>query len=241
MMRLQTVPGRKGVERRTVVVTRPLEGAEETGRQLRVLGFEPVFAPLLRVVARPGPVPVPGNVAAVAMTSANAVPALPPSLRGLPVFAVGNATAAAARRSGCANVHSAEGNADDLARLIASAASGKVLVLSGAGQGEVLARNLRADGVPVVRRVAYAAHPVRRLPRQVLRLLETDEVHAIVFMSAATAIQFGHAVPAASLPALARVVAACISEPTAAAVRHLPWKQLRVSLKPNLPDTLALL
>ena len=175
------------------------------------------------------------------MTSRNSVPALPPQLRGVPVFAVGDATAAAARAAGCMDVRSAAGNACDLARAMLGAVHGNVLLLAGSGQGLPLAAALRAGGVAVIRRVAYRTRRVGRLPASVQDLIAAGGAHGIVFMSAATSDQFVRALPERLAPALAATVAACISETAATSLRHLPWRRLRVSLKPNLPDTLALL
>ena len=223
---------------RCVLVTRPEAGTDETVRLLRERGFEAVMAPMLRIEPRPVPAGALA-VAAVALTSAHAVPALPPGCRGLPVFAVGDRTAAAARDAGCGDVRSADGTAVELAELMLREVRGTVLLMAGAGQGAGLAAALRAGGVRVVRRVAYAAQPVRALPAAAAAALAGDGVHGVVLMSAATARQFGRL--AGTAAALAGAVAACISEATAAPVRHLPWRALRVSLRPNLRDTLDLL
>lgn len=226
---------------RRVLVTRPEPGAAETAQRLRALGFEPVLAPLLRIVPRPGPARPPGEVAAIAITSVNAIPALPPALHGTPLFAVGDATAAAARAAGCTDVRSADGDARDLASLILREVRGTVLLLSGSGQGGPLVASLRTGGLRVVRRVAYAARPEPALPDTARTLLDGGDVHGIVFMSADTSRQFARTLPAGLAPSLSGVVAACISPGSAAPVGHLPWRQLRVSLRPNLRDTLALL
>lgn len=208
--------------------------------RLQALGFAPVLAPLLHIVPRTG-LKLPARVGAVAITSANAVPSIPAALFGLPVYAVGDATAAAARAAGCTRVTSASGDAGDLARLMAGRVAEPVLLLSGAGQGGRLADTLRAAGLPVVRRVAYAARPVPALPAPVRALLRTGGLHGVLFMSGATAAQFVRVLPPGLVPALSGVVAACIALPAADAVRHLPWRALRVSCRPNLVDTLALL
>jgi uroporphyrinogen-III synthase len=80
-----------------VLVTRPRAQAEVTAAALRALGHEPLLDAMLEIE----PLHLPDlagreDVAAVVLTSANAVTALPASLAGLPVFAVGAATAAAA-------------------------------------------------------------------------------------------------------------------------------------------------
>jgi len=81
------------------LITRPREDAEEIAEQLRARGIESVIEPMLAIV----PVPHPGldltDVQALLFTSANGVRAFAAAttVRSLPVFAVGDATAAAAR------------------------------------------------------------------------------------------------------------------------------------------------
>ncbi|MBV8971147.1 MAG: uroporphyrinogen-III synthase, partial [Sphingomonadaceae bacterium] len=83
-----------------VVVTRPQPGA--TAARWRGRGATVTVAPLLDIAARPW-TPPPGEPDAVAFTSANAVRlagAGADRYRALPAFAVGEATAAAARAAG---------------------------------------------------------------------------------------------------------------------------------------------
>jgi len=102
-----------------VWVTRAQPGAGATARRLEALGCEALVAPLLEVRPVDGALDLAG-AGALAFTSANAVDAFAarePS-RDLPVFAVGEATAAAARAAGFGRVRSAEGDVDALAALI---------------------------------------------------------------------------------------------------------------------------
>ncbi len=105
---------------RRVWVTRAEPGASATASRLRAMGAEPVVAPLLEVRPIAGVVIDLSDVAALAFTSARAVEAFAPlaERRDLPVFAVGDATAAAARTTGFAEVASAGADGAALARLI---------------------------------------------------------------------------------------------------------------------------
>ncbi len=106
-------------------VTRAQPGASATAARLAALGYEPVVAPLIETRPREVTIDLTG-VAALAFTSAAAVRAYAAraAFRGagwdLPVFAVGQATAQAAREAGFANVLSADGDATALAALIAT-------------------------------------------------------------------------------------------------------------------------
>lgn len=103
-------------------ITRALPAAEKTAERVRALGHEPLVAPLLAV--RPvdaGALDLSG-VGALAFTSANGVHAFSRLCadRTLPVFAVGQATAAAAREAGFRRVFSTNGDVAALAAGIAA-------------------------------------------------------------------------------------------------------------------------
>ena len=222
-----------------VLVTRAAADASATAERLAAMGFEPVVAPLLRIVPRRAALP--RAVDAVLVTSGNALSALPACLQSVPLYAVGDATAERARALGFADVHSAGGDAGDLAALVVPRVKGVVLLATGAGQGAALAMCLRAQGLRVIRRVVYAARPVTRLPDLAASALQSGGLHAVLFLSAATAQSFVRVLPRPLVPALGSVIAACIAEPAAEVVRPLPWRQVRVSLRPSLHHVLALL
>lgn len=114
---------------RTVWITRAQPGADRTAERLSSLGFIPVVAPLFTIRlldVRPDLT----SVEALAFTSRNGVKAfaagapVPP----LPVFAVGDATAAAAREAGFTDVRSADGDLRALAALIRTEGAGRVIL-----------------------------------------------------------------------------------------------------------------
>ena len=109
---------------RRVLVTRPQPGANATAARLGEMGFSPILLPLTRIEpVEPVSVRDAAAFDAVAITSVNAVrhssPGLLAALREKPVFAVGEASAAAAREAGFRTVYSAGGTARELAVLIA--------------------------------------------------------------------------------------------------------------------------
>src|ERR1700761_9112195 len=96
-----------------VLVTRPHPDSETTAASLRAKGYEVMRAPLLRFepVACSG---LDADYGAVIATSANALRAVEGQLEGLlklPLFAVGETTAAAARKAGFGKVSAADGDA----------------------------------------------------------------------------------------------------------------------------------
>jgi len=143
---------------RRVLVTRPEPGASRTAKRLAVLGFEPVLLPLTKTA----PLllddwPKPEELAAVAVTSANAVRHAPPELlqhiARLPVYAVGEKTSQAARDAGLQVAYTGAGDADHLARRIIGEfpSSTRILILCGRVRRGVLEEELGQAGfVPVV-------------------------------------------------------------------------------------------
>jgi uroporphyrinogen-III synthase len=88
---------------RRVLVLRPEPSASATAAQARALGLEPVVIPLFEIEPIAWQAPEPARFDALLLTSANAVRAggeQLTALRGLPVHAVGEATADAAREAG---------------------------------------------------------------------------------------------------------------------------------------------
>jgi uroporphyrinogen-III synthase len=145
-----------------LLVIRPEPDGERTAEALRARGHEVLLAPLTRIA----PVEAdlgPGPWAALLITSANAVRALENHpqrqlLSGLPVLAVGDRSAAAARQAGFTDATSADGTAQELAALAASHYGGTgrpLLWLAGADRASDLVAALAAAAVPVEMCVIY--------------------------------------------------------------------------------------
>jgi len=222
---------------------RPSPAAEETARRVSALGMRSIVAPLLTI--RRVPADLPRDAVAVLVTSGNAVDSLPAWARARPVFAVGDATAARARMAGFVDVHSAGGNAADLAALVQRTLPtehGRLMLLTGKGQGTALAGLLRAQQRDVTLREVYEAVAVPSLPIPAAVALEAGDVSAALFFSAETARQFVQLVTAAGLEASAQHIDACaISQATGVALDALHWRRLRIAARPTQDDMLALL
>src|SRR5215471_13632880 len=96
----------------TILVTRPQPDNETTGASLRARGFDVLLAPMLRFEPVALLEDEDADYAAIIVTSANALRAIEPQLPGhrwlkLPLLAVGDRTAAAARRAGFSKIISA--------------------------------------------------------------------------------------------------------------------------------------
>ena len=225
---------------RAILITRPVEDSRGLAQRVEALGYRPVVAPMLHIVRRSPRLPM--AVQAILVTSGNALAALP--VGPVPLLAVGEATAARARAGGFSNVLSAGRDALALAELAARAAdpqNGPLLLASGAGQGVKLAADLRGRGFRVIRRVCYAALPVRGFPSEAAECLASGEVHAVLFLSAETAAVFVRLVPPELQSALAAVTAVAIGKPAADLLEQLPWLRVCLAENPTLDDVLALI
>lgn len=217
-----------------ILVTRPEPGASATAARLTAMGHNPILLPCLTI--SPLPARLPETPGAIVITSGQAIPALPPGLRNLPVFCVGDATAARLREAGFLSVLSAAGDAEDLARLvIGHRLAGTHLLAVGERHGQLLARQLRQAGIPVIRRAVYAARPVRRLAPETARALATTD--AALFYSAETVRAFARLQP----PHTGTIAALALSDAVAAPLQGLPWSEIRVAVAPTEADLLALL
>jgi uroporphyrinogen-III synthase len=179
-----------------MLVTRPEPDASETAGRLRALDIDAVVAPLLAAHTLPTTLPPATGFAALAATSANALRALAergdvPRLRHLPLFAVGDRTAAAAKTLGFAEVVSARGDFGDLVTLLARAGvEGPVLHPAARHQAGDLAKALASHAIMVVTTPVYEMHPVSALSADLRAQLQEGRLDAALLYSRRTAETF---------------------------------------------------
>ena len=225
-----------------VLVTRPLPDGEATAASLRARGFAAMSAPMLRFEPLPFDDDDEAQYGAVIATSANALRGIEPQLAGsalikLPLFAVGEHTAEAARQAGFTKVITASGDAAALRDLVAeSVQSGKLrkkdplLYLAGADLARDLATELSEKGFSVVTQTTYKMVPAKTLPREVCEAFVAGEIEAVLHYSRRSARAFldaardgGVEISALALPQC------CISAGVAAIVREAGAAQVAVA------------
>lgn len=145
-------------------VTRSPPGAQATAERLAALGFEPVVAPLLELRPIAGARIDLTDISAIAFTSANGVRAFAERCpeRAFKVFAVGAATAEAARKARFATVLSTDGDVKALASALASRRrelAGPILHPSAAEPAGDLAGELAPHGLEVRTVALYESAP----------------------------------------------------------------------------------
>ncbi|HTH29412.1 MAG TPA: uroporphyrinogen-III synthase [Sphingobium sp.] len=139
-----------------VLVLRPEPGASRTAERLAGLGLEPIRFPLFTLKRGVWAPPDPGGYDAILLTSANAVRLGGPGLavfHQLPAYAVGAATARAARDAGFRDVRQGGGDVAATVPLLADAGHAHVLHPCGEDVRPYDALGLRIDRLVVYRAV----------------------------------------------------------------------------------------
>lgn len=117
-----------------VLILRPRDGAERTASRVRELGFEPIVDPLFETESINWDSPDSDQFDSLLLTSANAVRFAGDGLQeysGLPVLAVGDRTAEAARKAGLDVVETGEGGVADLIGQLPTDRYSRILRLTG--------------------------------------------------------------------------------------------------------------
>ncbi len=168
-----------------VWITRAEPGASATAARLSALDVSTIVAPLLSVQRLQAPLDLDG-VAALAFTSRNAIEAFRAAtpVRDLPVFAVGEATARAARAAGFGEVVSADRDVAALAKCIGAARpSGVILHTTGVHQAGDLVGELGRAGLEARSVELYDTPAAESLPTLAAEALRAGGVSAVLFHS----------------------------------------------------------
>ena len=228
-----------------VMITRPRAEAEALAALLARRGIESFIEPLLEIIPRPDPMLDFDTLQAVLLTSANGARALAEATerRDLTLFAVGPATAAAAREAGFTSVATAGGDVEALSHLVTSrldAKGGALLHVSGSAVAGDLAGRLEAAGFDARRAALYEARPAGALSDAVLAALVGGEIDAVLLFSPRTAKSFVRLTIQASL-ALDGLRALCLSPAVARAAEAASWGAVAVAERPDQDALLALI
>ena len=214
-----------------VWITRAQPGAGATAERVRAMGFEPFVAPLLEVWTVRGPPIDLAGIGAIAFTSAKGIEGFISRCeeRGLPVFTVGDATAAAARDRGFKQVISAAGDVEALADTIKrhrTGIRGDVLYPAAAETiGELPARKL----------VVYETVPAALSPDLAQQIASLDCVLLHSQKAARILADILRRIPAPNLSLF------CLSQAVTAPLRDTPAREIVAAALPNEEALLNLL
>jgi uroporphyrinogen-III synthase len=229
-----------------VLVTRPHPDDEATAAALRAKGFEVLRAPMLRFEPVAFQNDLDANYGAVIVTSANALRGIEPYLAGsrllkLPLFAVGQRTAAAARAAGFDRVIVADGDAAGLRDTVLASARARelkktstLLYLAGADLARDLAGELGERGFNVVTQTTYRMIPVPGLPNDACDAFAASRIEAVLHYSRRSARAFLEAARTAGVEISALAVPqCCLSDAVASIVREAGASQVMVARSPD--------
>jgi uroporphyrinogen-III synthase len=229
-----------------ILVTRPQPDDETTAAHLRARGFEVLRAPMLRFEPVAFHDDADARYGAIIVTSANALRGMESHLKDsvllkLPLFAVGEKTAAAARDAGFENVVSADGDAGTLRDLVTASVKAKalkkgstLLYLAGADLARDLAGELGERGFTVVTHTTYRMAAVASLPREVCDAFAGNRIEAVLHYSRRSARAFLEAARSAGVEITALAIPqCCISDGVAAVVRDAGASQVMAAASPD--------
>ncbi len=208
-----------------LLLTRPIGEARTSAARLVALGHTVILAPVLEVVLDTS-VPIdPDGVSAIVVTSGRAIAALaqrPDAARlaRLPVYAVGDASARAAREAGFSSVHSASGDAEalsDLVRAHADPPQGALLYACGRDRHGALEERLAEAGWSIRVVEVYRAEAAGALTAEARDALANGAIDGVMLYSARSARIFLELATDAGLRSALRGLTVFAISPAAAA------------------------
>ena len=228
-----------------VLITRPRDEAEALSGRISALGFVPIIDPMIEIRMLSNVSVDHRNLQAVVFTSANGVRALASNAgfsRALPAFAVGAATAAAARAAGFTAVVEGPGTVEELAPLIAGQCQpsrGALLHVSGSVVARDLAPLLAKTGLTVNRAILYESVQATQLQRETCDGFAQSKIGAALFFSPRTARTFVNVVTAAGLVGtVGSVVALSLSVAVAEVLAPLTFARTMTAARPTTDSLL---
>jgi len=235
-----------------VLVLRPEPAASRTAGKLAALGHEAVRLPLSGAEhdIAAGKAALAEPHAAIAITSAEAARLLAgigedlAPYRKTPLFAVGEASAEAARRAGFRTVIAGGGNGESLAETILAHTrpDGPILYLAGSPRAPGFEHRLEEADIPFRTIEAYRMVPLIPSPAEIEAALLAPVPDAALLYSRESARAFFALPPLVQAPE--RVLAmrlVCMSANVAAAVPDLFAERAAIAAAPDEESLLALL
>jgi len=229
-----------------VLVTRPRPDGERTAAALRARGHDVLLTPLMQV--RPVPAVLAGNWSAVIVSSSNALRVLPaeqlaPLLR-LPLYAIGERSAEAARAAGFHEVRRSLGDANALVHLVAERYANERaphLYLAGEHRAADIEGALARKDIKVATIVVYR-NMTTGFPPELIGAVERGMIDAALHFSRRSAENFVAGAKSAGLVAQALAPRhLCLSEQVAEPLRAAGARNVASARRPDETALLELL
>jgi uroporphyrinogen-III synthase len=227
-----------------ILVTRPHPDNEATAAALRGKGHQVLLAPMLRFEAVASGDDLDAGYNAIIVTSANALRTIDLTghpMLALPLYAVGEHTAEAARAAGFETVLSGGGDAGNLRDLLRARVKAKqlkrharLLYLAGSDLSRDLAGELGENGFDVTMRTVYRMVALATLPRESLDAFAEGRIEAVLHYSARSARAFVEAVRGAGIEISAlSLPQCCISASVATILREAGATRVQSAANPD--------
>jgi uroporphyrinogen-III synthase len=229
-----------------VLLTRPSPDNETSAAALRARGVDVLLAPMLRYEPLAVELEPEANYKAILVTSSNALRAVQPVLTHsrliqLPLFAVGEHTAATARAMGFGTVIAAGGDAAHLRDRVLESVRAKVLkkkdrllYLAGADLARDLPGELEKHELQLTTKTTYRMVALSMLPRSICEAFAKHEIEAVLHYSRRTAAAFLESVRNGGIEISALAVPQyCLSANIAAVLHEAGATQVKVAATPD--------
>ncbi len=229
------------------LVTRPQHDAKLLVEALVHRGISAFISPMLHITVLTDIGINLSGVQVILFTSSNGVRAFAAltSRRDIPVFAVGDRTAAVAEENGFPQVESAGGDVEKLAVLVEQCCNPNGGVLfhpAGSAVAGDLSGRLERCGFVVRRAVIYEAHQATGFSSEIRKALLDGKVDLVMFFSPRTAKIFVELAISQGLGlACTKLEALCLSDAVAAAAGPIIWRRVMVAPNPTQDSLLATL
>ncbi|MGE0724096.1 MAG: uroporphyrinogen-III synthase [Alphaproteobacteria bacterium] len=231
-----------------LLVTRSEPEATATAATLRSRGHEVIVDPMLEIMFEPSPEAIAPK--GLVVSSKNGVRALAswPAAKAwheLPLFAVGDETADAARAEGFAATRSASGSAEELAALVMREfppKQGLLLNVAAAERTPTIEVRLSEAGYDLATAIAYRATPAASLAPETTAALEAGEIDGILLFSRRAAETLRGLLPRTGLRRAVRDVDVyALSEKTAGGFSGVAARSIRIAPHPDAESLLGLI
>lgn len=223
----------------TILITRAIEHALPTQKDVEALGCETLIDALLTIRPIVNDQPISATTGALIITSRNALPGLKNLINivELPLFVVGKETAALCSAQGFKKIIAVAEQSADLPRLIKLAqsprAGGLLHVTSEHAHTDFYDALLDA-GFGIEQRLVYSADAAASFNANTLNALQSDKLWGVLFYSARTAEIFNGLIAAATVEQnLCKLHALCLSDAIAGMLNKAVWKTVTVAKSPT--------
>jgi len=233
-----------------LLITRPGDDGARLAETLRQMGHDPILEPLLTIRHFDGPPLDLSGVQAILATSANGVRAIADRTpeRAIPLYAVGDATARAAKDAGFLDVSSAAGDVEALAALVREKldpAGGALVHVAGSEVAGDLAGDLgpseSGGGFTVRREVLYESESAYSLSASTIAAIKEERIDGVLAYSPRTAATLARLIRKARLVRdCRRIELLGLSQAVADAANDIPWAKTRIAAEPTQEAMLAL-